>query len=89
METVYFHKTMKQKKYINTLSPLEKAREMVDKYGFTDAKIQVNQVIFFIEEKDVKTRKYWDQVLLLLKNPWEMEETHKEKKKSTKSYFFQ
>lgn len=80
---------MKQKKYINTLSPLEKAREMVDKYGFTDAKIQVNQVIFLIEEKDVKSRNYWDQVLLLLKNPWEMEENPKETKKSTKSYFFQ
>ncbi len=80
---------MKQKKYINTLSPLEKAREMADKYGFTDAKIQVNQVIFLVEAGDEKTRNYWEQVLLFLKNPWEMEETTKEKKKSTKSYFFQ
>lgn len=80
---------MKHKKYINTLSPLEKAREMVDKYGFTDAKIQVNQVLFLIEEKDEKSRNYWDQVLLLLKNPWEMEETKPETKGSTKSHFFQ
>jgi hypothetical protein len=60
---------MKHRKYNNELSAEKKAEEMINRYGFTDAKVQVNQILYLIEGKDAKTRNYWDKVLFLLRNP--------------------
>ena len=60
---------MKHSKYNNELSAEKKAEEMIKRYGSTDAKVQVNQILYLIEDKDAKTRNYWDKVLFLLRNP--------------------
>lgn len=60
---------MKHQNYNNEIPAEKKAEEMIKRYGFTDAKVQVNQVLYLIESKDVKTRNYWEKVLVLLQNP--------------------
>lgn len=60
---------MKHSKYNNELSTEKKAEEMIKRYGSVDAKVQVNQILYLIEDKDAKTRNYWDKVLFLLRNP--------------------
>jgi hypothetical protein len=60
---------MAKKKYLIKLSPEEKASEMLKKYGQVDAIVQVKQIMCFIEMKDVRIQKYWDDVHSLLINP--------------------
>ncbi len=66
---------MKRKNYNNEIPAEKKAEEMIKRYGFTDAKVQVNQVLYLIESKDVKTRNYWEKVLVLLQNPDYLDKT--------------
>jgi hypothetical protein len=60
---------MPKRKYVIKLSPEEKATEMLNKYGQADALVQVKQIICFVEMKDVRIQKYWDDVQSLLINP--------------------
>ena len=41
---------------------------MLQRYGQKDAIVQVKQILCFIESKDVRTMKYWDEVHSLLTN---------------------
>jgi hypothetical protein len=59
---------MPKRKYVIKLSPEEKATEMLNKYGKTDALVQVKQIMCFIEMKDVHIQKYWNDVHSLLNN---------------------
>jgi hypothetical protein len=59
---------MPKKRYVNKLSPEQKASEMLQRYGQKDAIVQVKQILCFIESKDVRTMKYWDEVHSLLTN---------------------
>ncbi len=59
---------MPKRKYVIKLSPEEKATEMLNKYGQVDAIVQVKQVMCFIEMKDVRIQKYWNDVHSLLIN---------------------
>ncbi len=59
---------MPKKRYVNKLSPEQKASEMLQRYGQKDAIVQVKQILCFIESKDVRTMKYWDEVYSLLTN---------------------
>lgn len=41
---------------------------MLERYGFKDALVQIEQVICFIDINDMKTKKYWDRVLELVRS---------------------
>lgn len=75
---------MKRQNYNNEIPAEKKAEEMIKRYGFTDAKVQVNQVLYLIESKDVKARNYWEKVLVLLQNPDYLEKTVTEREAKIK-----
>jgi hypothetical protein len=75
---------MKSQNYNNEIPAEKKAEEMIKRYGFTDAKVQVNQVLYLIESKDVKARNYWEKVLVLLQNPDYLEKTVTEREAKIK-----
>ena len=75
---------MKRQNYNNEIPAEKKAEEMIKRYGFTDAKVQVNKVLYLIESKDVKARNYWEKVLVLLQNPDYLEKTVTEREAKIK-----
>jgi hypothetical protein len=80
---------MASKRYKNTLTVEQKAEEMVNKYGFADAKKQIQQIIFMIDEKDRNNRIYWEKVSSYLESPAVFDELLRRKESGTKSMFFQ
>lgn len=80
---------MTRKIYNNTLNAEQKAEEMVNKYGFADAKKQLQQIVFLIDEKDRNNRIYWEKVSTYLESPAVFDEMLRRKVTGTKSMFFQ
>lgn len=60
---------MKRKRKQELIPAEQKAKSMLERYGFKDALVQIEQVICFIDINDMKTKKYWDRVLELVRNP--------------------